>query len=562
MINKQLGGALFWSLFILVINIETATGRVLRCYKVEEWKTVEITLHSQYKYQNPFNEVVLDAIFDGPKGVKIVRPAFWDGGNTWKIRFAPPQKGNWEMTTVSNKSNDTGLHSVKCKVKCKRYKGNLDIYKHGFVKVSDNGRYFVYNDGTPFFYLGDTHWCFIHERYNTSNIDGIESQFRYIVDKRIKQGFTVYQSEAIQMVHEKEPLIKDEEPHCTFDNGFGEDDLPGLRNMDRKFAYIANRGLLHANSQICWVTEPRQHKDVYSIDYMYNLGRYWSARYGAYPVLWTVAQEVDRNLYGSLTDKDLELWICMAKGLTENDSYKHPLTAHMENDGNMTANNSSWGDFDFHQWWAIQWKGAKNVPNRIKTFWYNSKNKPAILYESGYEHLEVDALISLRQGFLAFQSGLYGYGYGANGIWNDLYDNNDWGTRYKMPQKYIHWFNGVNLEGADLLSNLKTFYQSINWWELEPRFDNKDWVDFSNTDNYAVSSIDNTLYVVYLWTDLKTSAGKLKKLKVDEPYIAKWYNPSEGLYYDIGEFISNDGEYTIPPIPKSGDWILVLKEKQ
>lgn len=544
--------------FIGISGNIIAKDRIVK-YHTEVWRAIELTLHSEIDYKDPFNEVIVDAIFEGPKGLKMVRPAFWDGGNTWRVRFAPPQKGVWKLTTVSNKTNDGGLHSVKGIVRSEKYKGSLEIYKHGFVKVSENGRYFVYEDGTPFFYLGDTHWCFIHERYDTSNVKGVESQFRYIVDKRINQGFTVYQSESIQMFHAEDASIEDEELHCTFEDGFGEEDLQGLRNIDRKFAYIANCGLLHANSQICWVTDPPLHKTVFTKEYMYKLGRYWSARFGAYPVLWTIAQEVDRNLYGRLTTDDLELWINMAKGLTENDCYHHPLTAHMET--GTTANNSTWGHLDFHQWWAIQWKGKMEEHNRTLSFWNKTDVKPCILYESGYENFDADAMTSLRQGFIAFQSGLFGYGYGANGIWNDLYDENDWGTRYLMPEKYYHWYKGANLEGADLMQNLKSFYQSINWWKLEPRFDNKDWAEFPQTDRYALSSINNTLYLVYFWTELESSPGKLRKLKTDVPYIAKWYNPRDGKYQNIGECLSSNGEYIIPSLPTQGDWMFILEEK-
>lgn len=550
----------FLATFFLFFGIEAIAKRNLGIFRIEEWRMVELTFHSESKYDDPFNDVVLDAIFEGPGGIQMIRPAFWDGGNTWKVRFAPPKRGVWKMTTISNKINDRGLHSAKAKIRCKKYNGNLDIYRHGFVKVSDNGRYLVYDDGTPFFYLGDTHWCFVHERYDTSNIEGIESQFKYVVDKRVDQGFTVFQSEAIQNFDDTESDYVDEESRCSFNNGFGEDDLPGLKNLDRKFSYIASKGLLHANSQICWATEPRVYSKVYTRDYMYKLGRYWSARFGAYPVLWTVAQEVDNDLYGGLSDKDVELWKQMAKGLTGNDCYRHPLSAHMEEVSNTDATKSSWGDLKYHTWWAIQWRDSMNNPIRIKTFWNYDVTKPCILYESGYEDIAVSANVALRQGFLGFQSGLFGYGYGANGIWNDLYDKDDMASIYYMPQHFIQWYSGANLEGADLLSNLKSFYQAIKWWELEPRFDDMNWGEFSRTCNYALSSINNTLYIVYLWKESNVPDGKLKKIKINVPYRAKWYNPREGVYHIVGECYSKDGEYILPPRPTCDDWVFVFEE--
>ncbi len=172
---------------------------------VDQWNVFEITLNSKKAYTDPFNQVDVYAVFSGPGGKIITRPAFWDGGKIWKIRFAPTLTGEWKMVTSCSNVADRGLHKISRSIMCKPYSGTLDIYKHGFLKVSEDRRYFVHDDGTPFFYLGDTHWLYIHERFDTSNVKGIPSQFKYVVDKRVGQGFTVYQTEAIQHPHGHDP---------------------------------------------------------------------------------------------------------------------------------------------------------------------------------------------------------------------------------------------------------------------------------------------------------------------------------------------------------------------
>src|SRR5579871_4538206 len=57
------------------------------------------------------------------------------------------------------------------------------------LKVSENKRFLVKEDGTPFFYLGDTAWELFH-RLNREEAD------RYL-HKRASQGFTVIQAVAI-----------------------------------------------------------------------------------------------------------------------------------------------------------------------------------------------------------------------------------------------------------------------------------------------------------------------------------------------------------------------------
>src|ERR1035441_42790 len=138
-------------------------------YKVHQWQAVEIELISSVTYADSFQDVDVTATFTTPDGRTITRPVFWDGGLTWKVRFAPPQTGLWTMTTSATDARNSGLNHVTRTVRCDPYSGNLAIYKHGFLKVSKNGRYLTYADGTPFFYLGDTHWILSHERFDTSN---------------------------------------------------------------------------------------------------------------------------------------------------------------------------------------------------------------------------------------------------------------------------------------------------------------------------------------------------------------------------------------------------------
>ncbi|QDK83492.1 DUF4038 domain-containing protein [Spirosoma sp. KCTC 42546] len=62
-------------------------------------------------------------------------------------------------------------------------------FKNGPLKVSDNHRYLVHQDGAPFFYMGDTAWELFH-RLNREEAD------RYL-KRRAEQGFTVIQTVAL-----------------------------------------------------------------------------------------------------------------------------------------------------------------------------------------------------------------------------------------------------------------------------------------------------------------------------------------------------------------------------
>ena len=70
---------------------------------LKTWDVFEITLVSKTASSNPYLEIAPDktpfltARFTGTDGKAtgqlITVPGFWDGENTWKIRFAPPLSG-------------------------------------------------------------------------------------------------------------------------------------------------------------------------------------------------------------------------------------------------------------------------------------------------------------------------------------------------------------------------------------------------------------------------------------------------------------------------------------
>jgi uncharacterized protein (DUF779 family) len=56
-------------------------------------------------------------------------------------------------------------------------------FSHGDLRVSENNRFLVHSDGTPFFYLSDTNW----ELFHRARREDVER----LMEKRRQQGFTV-----------------------------------------------------------------------------------------------------------------------------------------------------------------------------------------------------------------------------------------------------------------------------------------------------------------------------------------------------------------------------------
>ena len=562
---------LFTIATVLSVLVLVVTAVFPADFSVQQWQAVEITLTSSKTYTDPFQDVDVTATFIGPDNITITCPAFCDGDLIWKVRFAPIQTGLWTMTTSATDATNSGLHNISQTVQCDAYSGNLDIYKHGFLKASSNGRYLTYADGTPFFYLGDTHWILLHERFDTSNVPGIASQFKYIVDKRVNQGFTVYQSEPLA----GDQTGVDEEPVFLLRDGLTNADMEGFANFDRKFKYIADQGFVHANSQICWVDELRD-LPIYTHEYKTRLAKYWVARYGAYPVIWTIAQECDWEVddWGY----SLAGWYTVGQSIADNDAYHHPIMPHMCHvGGRYNPANSWWAAKPYHTGWAVQWALGEMIDKSIaKSFWNYSPTKPAVMYETTYDYSSEnydEGTISgcanfggLARAYNSIQFGFCGYGYGIYGIWNDLYSKpgepHDWGCDYLNPEG-AWWYDAAICPIGDMLTYFKNFYTSLEWWKLVPRFGDSVWGSFTDMSRSLLSSDEQNTYVVFfitVYSDDK-STGTLNNMAIGATYQAQWFNPMDGKYTNIGTFTQNSSQWVIPNRPIANDnWVLLVKK--
>jgi len=538
--------------------------------KVYTWLANEISFTAANKYDSAFEQVDVDVIFTcGAKRIKV--PAFWDGGSVWRVRFALPKPGTWTYCAVCNKQ-DRGL-SVSGSIECERYSGDLEIYRRGFLKIIPGTRYFSYDDGTPFFYLGDTHWNFAKEEFDekgehSGDVD-TSSHFKYIVDKRVQQGFNVYQSEPIGALY-------------SIGDGVDEKDLEGFRDLDRRFSYIAEKGLVHANAMLVFPHELVAFERYDDKEYLKKLARYWAARYSAYPVLWTLGQEVDNDFYYVRGDqkrftKETNPFVILGEALHENDAYKHPLTAHMEfnttetgagKDGTCVST-SAFRKAKGHNWYGIQWNKQMDTPLDFGVFKdasLNSCGKACILYESRYDCLWTKHFGARAQGWFAYLNGLYGYGYGAIDIWlyKSTYDienpTNDGVDIITPEDKQLPWSKSVEFETAYQVNYMREFLTKLCWWKLIPRFDSKTFFIPDGENYYSIASDERDTYVAYFYgRDYKT--GYLTNLD-DAKYTYRWFNPRNGEYGDKRTFEPDAHRmYHIEQKPDKNDWVLLVQKK-
>ena len=493
---------------------------------VEQWRSVEISLTSTKKYAKPFEEVDVTATFTGPGGAIIARPAFWDGENKWKIRFAPTEVGVWYFKTFSNDASDAGLNAQEGKVKCVPYSGNLEIYKHGFLRVSDNKRHLAYRDGTPFFWLADTHWLFAKERFEGSNKAGWPSEFKGMADKRAAQGFTVYQVE----------LFGDWNQSRT---------APDIRTFqqifDPRISYLAGKGFVIGatlgilDSRISQVTLERGEQEA-------RMARYVSARYGAYPMSWLTYQECTaNNQNGPGWNRSLYMDIVRGVGraFMKSDAYHHPRTAHSDSPLLTAYRGEDWLDYTMLQ------AGHEHDMrlNRARYFDYYFDDKPTIPMvqgEANYELLfdgstkvEKSRLVTTddmrEMAYLAIQCGSFGYTYGANGVWQATWGDEKTGNQTTYGS--TPWYVGIDLPGADQLTHLKDFYMSLDWSDLVPRPECDGFISLDEKrslyEGPALMADAAVNRVVIYFLRGAPSGGTLSRLQ-GAPYTAEWFDPRSG----------------------------------
>ena len=137
----------------MVLGAAAASGPISAATKrssdkrVERWGVYEIALDGP-QTGNPFDDVTLSTTFTG--GGRTVRvPGFYDGDGIYRIRFSPPEIGNWRWTSESNVSALNGRTGAFEAIAPGA--GN-----HGPVRVTKDGYHFEYADGTPFRQIGTT----------------------------------------------------------------------------------------------------------------------------------------------------------------------------------------------------------------------------------------------------------------------------------------------------------------------------------------------------------------------------------------------------------------------
>ena len=150
-----------------------------------EWGYTSAQMHP-----DPFNEIEVDVVFSSPEEKVFKVPAYWAGGQEWRIRFAAPTAGTYTYESVCSDPSDQGLHGQSGTLTVGPDDGGNDLLAHGRLQVSASRRYLEHQDGTPFFWLADTWWMGLCQRLRWPE------EFQLLTEDRVRKGFSVVQTVA------------------------------------------------------------------------------------------------------------------------------------------------------------------------------------------------------------------------------------------------------------------------------------------------------------------------------------------------------------------------------
>jgi hypothetical protein len=294
-----------------------------------------------------------------------------------------------------------------------------------------------------------------------------------------------------------------------------------------------------------------------------RLAEYVAARYGAHPLVWFTAQEVNLPPRGGKPTTDLDAWAAAAQAFAAANGYGHPVGGHM-----FPGRPTVWGKEPWHTWFPLQ-GGHTNCGPRTQAdyrfYWNHTPRKPFLETEAMYEQIicgprKADAADVRHVAWKALLSGSYGFTYGAAAVWLFKWDKADQrGHRYN-PDTW--WHEGMNLPGSTHMRHLRDFFTAFDWWKLEPRFADQAWCRFVEPETTVLATDGQRRAVLYAY-GRKRTLGRLLGLAPASAYNATWFDPRTGGRRTVADLTTRgQGVLTLPEKPDGEDWVLMLVQEE
>jgi hypothetical protein len=434
------------------------------------------------------------------------------------------------------------------------------------LKVAPNGRFLVYSDGRPFFYLGDTAWELFH-RLNREEAD------RYLQD-RARKSFTVIQAVALAELdglnapnpYGHRPLIDNDPTRPDVKDGPENDYWDHVDYIvDRAASLGLFIGFLPTWGDK-WNRKWGVGPEVFTPENAEIYGEWIGRRYRDRPVIWILGG--DRPVEN---DTQREIVRRMALGLHKGDGGTHLHTFHPTGAQGSSAyfHDSEWLDFNMRQNGHVTEFTGRYSQTRAD--YDRTPVKPVLDGEPIYEDHPVSfdaaklghsvAADVRRPLYWDLFGGAFGHTYGHHSVWQM------WAPgRQPVNNPLMPWYEAINQPGAGQMQFGRRLVESRPFLTRVPddtivvAADVKTSVPGTGRYRFAGTRDSGGSYaMVYV------PVGRKFKARMDAvtgaTVMAWWYNPRNGESTAIGEF-PNSGEHEFTP-PDPGellDWVLVLDD--
>lgn len=535
----------FWSLAVVATAMYAAaasaqTAEAPRPHVRQRW---EHALTSARQHDNPCADVTLRVRYTGPDGRRLDGYGFWDGGQVFRLRCAFPAPGRWNWETECSDSSDTGLHGRRGTVEVVSYRGENPLYQRGFLKASQDRRYLVYGDGTPFLWLGDTAWA-APMRSNDDEWD------QYLADRKAKH-FTLIQVAPA--------------PHWA-----GETDRQGEKPFSDKACLQFNPAF--------WQAFERKIQRANEVGFMVLLVGLMEPvdRYPDSTAACLFARHMVARLFGnfvifspSFDSKFMpladEVGLAARQATAVHLITQHPGTPskeptpiwtmqyydrpYLDIAGVQTGHNGGSRQRCAHH--AIEW---------ILHAYRHEPHKPVINLEAMYDGQDTNGWQAVDARSLAWRSwlsGAKGYTYGAGdtppkcpqgsgGVWK-------WVTDRDKPD---FWEKAIAWESSRQMQYLHDFLAAIEWWKLKPAHELVGNQPDDITRRMVLAKVAGRDFAVAYLPD--NDAIEVNLSAFSAPVAARWFDPVGGRSSPMTTRVPNEGERRFAP-PAKGDWVLVIE---
>jgi Protein of unknown function (DUF4038)/Domain of unknown function (DUF5060)/Putative collagen-binding domain of a collagenase len=515
----------------------------------------ETSFESAVAYGNPLQEASLTATFTSPSGAKLKVPGFWDGGKTWRVRFAPGQLGRWTFETTCSDGANKSLHQQRGEFTATAARSSTALAQHGAIAMSDDDRSFAHRDGTPFFWVGDTAW--------NGPLLSSKADWDLYLKERARQKFNVVQWVATQFRaapdgDANKQLAYSGTDKISINTAF-------FQRLDEKVDAMNKAGMVSA-AVLLWAINaggnPKVNPGVsLPEDQAILLARYMVARWSGNAMAWMLGGDADYR--GEKAAK----WKRVGRAVF-GDIAHGPVTMHP---GGMQW---VWKEFVDEKWYNfVGYQSGHGDDDRTLKWitegpltddWMKLPHRPFVNLEPPYENhvayqsrKPVSPEVARRAIYWSLLCApTAGVTYGGHGIWG-------WDDGTKEPTDHpgtgipLPWQKALTMPAAEQMAHLAEFFNSVNWTKLRPA----PTVIVNNPGAQKMAKFiagartdDKELMVIYVPED-RTVEVKLDSMP-PSPNVT-WFNPRTGEKSPaVAVVTANTCQF---PTPAEGDWILFMK---